>query len=86
MTFQTEIAPSPHMEVSQNLLPPQQLPAPETLQNTTTNAEGMREMEQAWEELLSIPELQVGLLLWRLLYKPIAYKFWLSQCDFFYFF
>ncbi|XP_077304214.1 nuclear factor erythroid 2-related factor 2 [Lithobates pipiens] len=58
MTFQTEIAPSPHMEVGQNLLPPQQLPAPETLQNTTTNGEGMREMEQAWEELLSIPELQ----------------------------
>lgn len=75
MTFQTAIAPSPHMEVSQNFLLPQQLPAPETLQNTTTNAGGMHEMEHAWEELLSIPELQVGCCCDVFLYKPIAYKF-----------
>lgn len=58
MTFQTAIAPSPHVEISQNFLPTEQLSAPETLQNTALNAEGMPEVEQAWEELLSIPELQ----------------------------
>ncbi|CAI9546414.1 unnamed protein product [Staurois parvus] len=58
MTYHTAIAPSPHIEVNQNFHPTEQLPAPETLQNTATNAENMQEMEQVWEELLSIPELQ----------------------------
>ncbi|XP_018413566.1 PREDICTED: nuclear factor erythroid 2-related factor 2 [Nanorana parkeri] len=58
MTYQTEISPTPHIEVSQNFLTTDPLPAIETLQNTTANAECMHEMDQAWEELMSIPELQ----------------------------
>ncbi|KAM5151562.1 nuclear factor erythroid 2-related factor 2 [Mantella aurantiaca] len=58
MTYQTAIAPNPHIEINQNFLPTEQLPAPEILQNTDTNPENMQEMEQAWEELLSLPELQ----------------------------
>lgn len=58
ITYQTEMSPNPHMKVSQTFLSTEQLPAPKTLKNTAANAENMQEMEQAWEELMSIPELQ----------------------------
>nr|DBA19881.1 TPA: hypothetical protein GDO54_015640 [Pyxicephalus adspersus] len=61
MTYQTAAAPNPNIEVNQNFFPTEQLPAPEPLQNTATNADSMQQMEQAWEELLSIPELHAEL-------------------------
>ncbi|XP_069839103.1 nuclear factor erythroid 2-related factor 2 isoform X2 [Dendropsophus ebraccatus] len=56
MTFQTAMVPTSHMDNSQNFLPTEQPPVPDTLQNTRPNTENV--LEQVWEELMSIPELQ----------------------------
>lgn len=58
MTFQTAMVPNTQIDNSQSFLPTEQHPVPDSLQNTRANTENMQEMEQAWEELLSIPELQ----------------------------
>ncbi|XP_056391274.1 nuclear factor erythroid 2-related factor 2 isoform X2 [Hyla sarda] len=58
MTFQTAMVPNAQMDNSQSFLTTEQNPDPDTLQNTRPNTENMQEMEKAWEELLSIPELQ----------------------------
>lgn len=58
MTFQPAMVPNSHIDNSQSFLAPEQHPVPDSLQNTRTNTENLQEMEQAWEELLSIPELQ----------------------------
>ncbi|KAG8559526.1 hypothetical protein GDO81_017364 [Engystomops pustulosus] len=55
---QTAMAPNSPIDTSQNFLPTEQQPVPESWQNTTTNTENVQDMERAWEELLSIPELQ----------------------------
>ncbi|KAM9304739.1 nuclear factor erythroid 2-related factor 2 [Gastrophryne carolinensis] len=57
MTYQAMMAPTPHIDVAQNFLPTEQVSVPVGLPNTGPNA-NMPTMEQAWEELLSIPELQ----------------------------
>ncbi|XP_073502982.1 nuclear factor erythroid 2-related factor 2 isoform X2 [Phyllobates terribilis] len=58
MTFQTAMVPDSQIDTSQSFINTQQPPIPDSLQTTTTNTENGHEMEQAWEELLSIPELQ----------------------------
>ncbi|XP_068101544.1 nuclear factor erythroid 2-related factor 2 [Hyperolius riggenbachi] len=58
MTYQIAMAPSAPVEISQIFFPAEQLPAGDTLQTTATNADAMQQVEQAWEELLSLPELQ----------------------------
>ncbi|XP_075685623.1 nuclear factor erythroid 2-related factor 2 [Rhinoderma darwinii] len=55
MTFQTAMVPNSQIDTSQSLISTDQHPVTDSLQNNTEN---MQEMEQAWEELLSIPELQ----------------------------
>ncbi|XP_075465105.1 nuclear factor erythroid 2-related factor 2 isoform X2 [Ascaphus truei] len=54
MAYQT-LVPSPQIASSQNFLTPEQKPEPDPLQSTVVDTENM---EQAWQELLSIPELQ----------------------------
>ncbi|KAM3916253.1 nuclear factor erythroid 2-related factor 2 [Leptodactylus fuscus] len=55
MTFQTAMVPNSQIATSQNFLTTEQHPLPDNWQDPTTNTENM---DQAWEELLSIPELQ----------------------------
>ncbi|XP_044159746.1 LOW QUALITY PROTEIN: nuclear factor erythroid 2-related factor 2 [Bufo gargarizans] len=56
-TFQIAMAPDAQIDTSQSFLTTEH-PVPDSLQNSTANPENVQEMEQAWEELLSIPELQ----------------------------
>ncbi|KAM4026072.1 nuclear factor erythroid 2-related factor 2 isoform 2-T2 [Anomaloglossus baeobatrachus] len=58
MTFQTAMVPNSQIDNSESFLTTPQPPIPDSLQNSTPNTENVQEMEQAWEELLSIPELQ----------------------------
>ncbi|XP_075036664.1 nuclear factor erythroid 2-related factor 2 [Mixophyes fleayi] len=56
-TYQT-MAANPPIEASQSFLPSEQHPPPDCLQNSGANTGNIQEVESAWEELLSIPELQ----------------------------
>ncbi|XP_063789463.1 nuclear factor erythroid 2-related factor 2 [Pseudophryne corroboree] len=58
MPYQSAMVTSPQIEVIQNFLPPEPLPSTDSLQNCAANAGNMQEVENAWEELLSLPELQ----------------------------
>ncbi|KAG9477372.1 hypothetical protein GDO78_002657 [Eleutherodactylus coqui] len=58
MTFPTAMVPVSEMNTSQSFLTTEQHHLPDSLQNAATNTGNVQEMEQAWQELLSIPELQ----------------------------
>ncbi|XP_069589304.1 nuclear factor erythroid 2-related factor 2 isoform X1 [Ranitomeya imitator] len=57
MTFQAAMVPNTQINNSQGFNA-QQPPIPDSLQSTTLVTELVQEIDQAWEELLSIPELQ----------------------------
>ncbi|XP_053554467.1 nuclear factor erythroid 2-related factor 2 [Bombina bombina] len=57
MAYQTMV-PAPLIEPSQSFLPPEQIPESDLLQNTAVVVETINDIEETWEELLSIPELQ----------------------------
>ncbi|KAM4626745.1 nuclear factor erythroid 2-related factor 2 isoform 1-T1 [Discoglossus pictus] len=57
MTYQPEVS-TPLLQANQIFLPPEQNIQINPLQSTIVDGESMHDMEQTWEELLSIPELQ----------------------------